>query len=129
MHAALRVEHVGHIFDDQNGQIEALIDISFQIEPSEFVCIVGPSGSGKSTLLRILAGLIQPQQGRVWLDGKAVESPGPSIGIVFQKANLMPWRTVLENIALPLELNNVASTEILQRANALIDLVGLHGFA
>jgi NitT/TauT family transport system ATP-binding protein len=128
-YAALRVEHVGHIFDDQNGQVEALIDISFQIAPSEFVCIVGPSGSGKSTLLRILAGLIQPQQGHVWLDGRLVESPGPSIGVVFQKANLMPWRTVIENIALPLELNGVASNEVLRRSNELIDLVGLNGFA
>jgi NitT/TauT family transport system ATP-binding protein len=128
-YAALRVEHVGHIFDDQNGQVEALIDISFQIAPSEFVCIVGPSGSGKSTLLRILAGLIQPQQGHVWLDGRLVESPGPSIGVVFQKANLMPWRTVIENIALPLELNGVATPEVLRRSNELIDLVGLNGFA
>lgn len=128
-HAALRVEHVGHIFDDQNGQVEALIDISFEIAPSEFVCLVGPSGSGKSTLLRILAGLIQPQQGRVWLDGQLVESPGPSIGVVFQKANLMPWRTVIENIALPLELNGVASNEVSRRSNELIELVGLNGFA
>lgn len=129
MQAALQVEHIGHVFDDQNGQVEALIDISFQIAPSEFVCIVGPSGSGKSTLLKILAGLIQPQHGHVWLDGKLVESPGPSIGVVFQKANLMPWRTVLENIALPLELNGIASNEILQRSTELIDLVGLNGFA
>ncbi len=128
-HAALRVEHVGHIFDDHNGTVEALIDISFEIAPSEFVCLVGRSGSGKSTLLRILTGLIQPQQGRVWLDGQLVESPGPSIGVVFQKANLMPWRTVIENIALPLELNGVASNEVLRRSNELIDLVGLNGFA
>ncbi len=127
--AALRVEHVGHIFDDHNGTVEALIDISFQIAPSEFVCIVGPSGSGKSTLLRILAGLIQPQHGRVWLDGKLVESPGPSIGVVFQKANLMPWRTVLENIALPLELNGIDAKERQHQASKLIDLVGLNGFA
>lgn len=127
--AALRVEHVGHVFDDHNGTVEALIDISFQIAPSEFVCVVGPSGSGKSTLLRILAGLIRPQQGHVWLDGKLVESPGPSIGVVFQKANLMPWRTVLENIALPLELSGVANAEVARHSNELIELVGLNGFA
>ena len=126
--AALRVEHVGHIYDDTNGQVEALIDISFEIAPGEFVCVVGPSGSGKSTLLRILAGLIQPQEGRVWLDGHIVQSPGPSIGIVFQKANLMPWRTVLENIALPLELEGAPSAETSRRAGKLIDLVGLNGF-
>ena len=127
--AALRVEHVGHVYDDANGQVEALIDISFEITPGEFVCLVGPSGSGKSTLLRILAGLIQPEEGRVWLDGELVQAPGPSIGIVFQKANLMPWRTVIDNIALPLELAEVQRADALRHANELIELVGLQGFA
>ncbi len=126
--AALRVEHVGHVYDDHHGHVDALDDITFEIKPGEFVCLVGPSGSGKSTLLRILAGLIQPQQGRVWLDGQLVTSPQPSIGIVFQKANLMPWRTVLDNIALPLELEGQSREEIARRAHDLIDLVGLHGF-
>ncbi len=127
--AALRVEHIGHVYDDHNGHVEALDDISFEIAPGEFVCIVGPSGSGKSTLLRILAGLIPPQDGRVWLDGQLVESPARSIGVVFQKANLMPWRTVRDNIALPLELAGVAGNEINRRADALLELVGLSGFA
>ena len=69
--SALRVERVGHVYDDQHGQVDALDNISFEIKPGEFVCLVGPSGSGKSTLLRIMAGLIQPQQGRVWLDAIA----------------------------------------------------------
>jgi len=127
--AALRVEHVGHVYDDATGQVEALIDISFEITPGEFVCLVGPSGSGKSTLLRILAGLIQPEEGHVWLDGELVQAPGPSIGIVFQKANLMPWRTVIDNIALPLELAEVQRAESMRRANELLELVGLQGFA
>ena len=127
--AALRVEHVGHAYDDHNGHVVALDDVSFEIAPGEFVCIVGPSGSGKSTLLRILAGLIAPQQGQVWLDGEPVTSPGHSIGIVFQKANLMPWRTVRDNIALPLELAGRSGAEIDRQANALIELVGLSGFA
>ncbi len=127
--AALKVEHIGHIYDDRNGHVEALDDISFEIASGEFVCIVGPSGSGKSTLLRILAGLISPEQGQVWLDGQAVKSPARSIGIVFQKSNLMPWRTVRDNIALPLELAGVAGNEIDRRATQLIDLVGLSDFA
>ena len=126
---ALRVERVGHIYDDHNGHVEALDDISFEIAPGEFTCIVGPSGSGKSTLLRILAGLIPPQQGRVWLDGQLVDAPARSIGLVFQKANLMPWRSVRDNIALPLELANVSATEIDRRAAELIELVRLNGFA
>ena len=128
--AALRVEHVSHVYDDHHGHVDALDNINFEIKPGEFVCIVGPSGSGKSTLLRILAGLMPggPQQGRVWLDGQIVTAPHPSIGIVFQKSNLMPWRTVLDNIALPLELEKIPTADIESRAEALIDLVGLTGF-
>jgi NitT/TauT family transport system ATP-binding protein len=127
--AALRVEHVRHVYDDHNGHVEALEDLSFEIAPGEFVCIVGPSGSGKSTLLRIMAGLIQAQQGCVWLDGHVVTTPARSIGLVFQKANLMPWRTVLDNVALPLELANLPPAEVRRRASKLIELVGLAGFA
>ena len=128
--AALRVEHVGHVYDDHHGHVDALENINFEINPGEFVCIVGPSGSGKSTLLRILAGLMRggPQAGRVWLDGQIVTAPRPSIGIVFQKSNLMPWRTVLDNIALPLELEHIPPPEAGRRAKELIDLVGLTGF-
>ncbi len=126
--AALRVEHIGHVYNDHHGQIDALDDITFEIRPGEFVCLVGPSGSGKSTLLRILAGLIPPQQGRVWLDGQLVTVPARSTGIVFQKANLMPWRTVLENVTLPLELEKPSGAEIKREAQELIDLVGLTGF-
>lgn len=126
--SALRVEHVGHVYDDQHGTVDALDDISYEIQPGEFVCLVGPSGSGKSTLLRIVAGLIQPQQGRVWLDGQIITAPRSSIGIVFQKANLMPWRTVRDNVGLPLEMERLPPAEIQQRAQVLIDLVGLTGF-
>ena len=126
--SALRVERVSHVYDDQHGTVDALDNISFEIQPGEFVCIVGPSGSGKSTLLRIVAGLIWPQEGRVWLDGQVVTAPRPSIGIVFQKANLMPWRTVRDNVALPLEMERLPSDEIRHRAQALIDLVALTGF-
>jgi NitT/TauT family transport system ATP-binding protein len=126
--SALRVERVSHVYDDQHGTVDALDNISFDIQPGEFVCLVGPSGSGKSTLLRIVAGLIQPQEGRVWLDGQVVTAPRPSIGIVFQKANLMPWRTVRDNVGLPLEMEHRPSAEIRQRAQTLIDLVGLTGF-
>jgi NitT/TauT family transport system ATP-binding protein len=126
--SALRVERVSHVYDDQHGTVDALDNISFEIQPGEFVCLVGPSGSGKSTLLRIMAGLIQPQQGRVWLDGQIVTTPRSSIGIVFQKANLMPWRTVRDNVGLPLEMEHLPSTKIRQQAQVLIDLVGLTGF-
>jgi NitT/TauT family transport system ATP-binding protein len=90
---------------------------------------VGTSGSGKSTLLRILGGLLTPSSGRVWLEGKLVEKPPPSIGFVFQKSNLMPWRTVMENILLPLEIEGRINADARDRARSLLGTVGLLDFA
>jgi len=126
--AALRVERVRHTYHDASGHTEALDDISLNIAPGEFVCLVGPSGSGKSTLLRILAGLIRPEAGRIWLDGQLVQSPGRSVGIVFQKANLMPWRTLTGNVVLPLEVEGVPLAERQRRAGEWIERIGLRGF-
>ena len=106
----------------------ALASISLQVDAGEFVCIVGPSGCGKTTLLRILGGLLQPTRGRVILKGKILSGPQPEIGYVFQHANLMPWRTVLRNVALPLELQRLPTGEIQARAQAGLKLVGLQGF-
>jgi len=97
--------------------------LSFTIQPREFVCVLGPSGSGKSTLLRILAGLLEPTCGSFTFAGGR-----PRIGMVFQQSNLMPWRTALENITLPLEIQGVPADEACARAQELIDLVGLQGF-
>ena len=91
------------MFPDNNGGLHALEDISFDVHPREFVCVLGPSGSGKTTLLRILAGLIPPTSGS-FMFGHGEQ---PSIGMVFQQANLMPWRTVIENIMLPLEVKDM----------------------
>lgn len=113
----------GHSKLQENG-LEALEGVSFAIYPREFVCVLGPSGSGKSTLLRILAGLLKPSKGAVIFSG---EHPA-RIGMVFQQANLMPWRTVLENVTLPLELQGLDLQTARQRAEAMIALVGLHGF-
>jgi len=124
----LTAEHITHSFRDEREPLPALLDITLRIAPDEFVCLVGPSGSGKSTLLHILAGLMKPDRGRVLLDGEIVESPPDRIGFVFQNANLMPWRTVLENIALPLELGAVPTNEREAAARRLITLVGLEGF-
>lgn len=120
----LFVRNLEAVFPDGNGGLHALGAVTFSVHPQEFLCVLGPSGSGKSTLLRILAGLLQPTSGQVTFTG--LEKP--RIGFVFQQANLMPWRTVHENITLPLELENVSAGQASQKAQDLIDLVGLNGF-
>jgi len=118
----LTVRDLSATFPDNNGGLQALERVSFEVRPREFVAVLGPSGSGKSTLLRILAGILQPTGGEVNFSNHRQ----PRIGMVFQQANLMPWRTVLENIMLPLELDNDADAT--SRARELIELVGLQGF-
>lgn len=115
-------------FPNGNGGLEVLENISFEIQDSEFVCLLGPSGSGKSTLLRILAGLLPYQDGSVILEDRLLNGPRAGVGIVFQKANLMPWRTVRENIQLPLDLISGARGVSTREVTDLIDLVGLDGF-
>lgn len=112
-------------FPDGNGGLHALGAVSFSVQPREFVCVLGPSGSGKSTLLRALAGLLKPTSGNLAFD--CLDSP-PRIGFVFQQANLMPWRSVLENILLPLELQNTHPGLAREKAREMVDLVGLQGF-
>jgi NitT/TauT family transport system ATP-binding protein len=118
----LSIHNLGVTFPDDNGGLRALEDVSFSVCPQEFVCVLGPSGSGKSTLLRVLAGLIPAVNGRVDY------ALTPRFGFVFQQANLMPWRTALENIMLPLEIEGVQNGAAQTRAKDLIDLVGLQGF-
>ena len=125
---ALIVREVNLTFPDGDQGLHVLKDISFSVTNEEFVCILGPSGSGKSTLLRILAGLLAPSNGQVSYPGLVAPQSGHPIGFVFQKANLMPWRTVRENITLPLELMNIPKNEAAQQAQNLIHLVGLEGF-
>lgn len=120
------VRNVGMTFHDKNGITEALKDICIQVAAQEFVCLLGPSGSGKTTLLRILAGLLKPSKGSVHFFHSRRE---PVVGLVFQEANLMPWRTVVENVSLPLELKNMFAKEMASRTSAMIELVGLKDFA
>jgi NitT/TauT family transport system ATP-binding protein len=121
----LTTHQLGVTFPDGNGGLHALGEVSFALAPREFVSVIGPSGSGKSTLLRALAGLIQPTRGTLRFNG--LESP-PRIGFVFQQATLMPWRTVLENILLPIELENAPMTEARAKAQEMVELVGLQDF-
>ncbi len=120
----LFARNLSAIFPDGNGGLHALGSVTFSVCPREFVCVLGPSGSGKSTLLRILAGLIPPTGGDVLFEGHKQ----PRIGFVFQQANLMPWRSVRENITLPLELEGAPAEIASQKAQEMIELVGLVGF-
>jgi NitT/TauT family transport system ATP-binding protein len=106
----------------------ALREVSFTVEADEFVCVVGPSGSGKTTLLRLLAGLVLPTAGEVFFEGEPLRGPRRRIGFVFQQANLMPWRTALDNVRLPLELRGSPDEEQRRQARRLLDLVGLGAF-
>lgn len=123
-HSILSIRNISAVFPNDNGGLRALETISFDVKPREFVCVLGPSGSGKTTLLRILAGLIPPTSGSFTF-GRGEE---PSIGMVFQQANLMPWRTVTENIKLPLEIQGVDESAVRKKASDMIQLVGLTGF-
>ncbi|MGC8855733.1 MAG: ABC transporter ATP-binding protein [Anaerolineae bacterium] len=120
----LTVRHLSAVFPDANGGLRALEDVSFEVCPREFVCVLGPSGSGKTTLLRILAGLLTPTAGTVIFH----QGEQPKIGMAFQQPNLMPWRTVLQNIMLPLELNGLSQQAARARAQEMVELVGLEGF-
>jgi NitT/TauT family transport system ATP-binding protein len=125
---ALIVRHVSAVFADPGGSLHALQDLSFQVAPQEFVCVLGPSGCGKTTLLRTLAGLLPPSGGEIEYLGRRLGGPQPGIGLVFQKANLLPWRNVLDNISLPLEVQGLPRLTAREQARRLVELVGLHGF-
>ena len=115
-------------FPAMNGDLEALAEASLQVERGEFVCLLGPSGCGKSTLLHILGGLLRPTRGRVYFDGQPLRAPQQRIAFVFQKANLMPWRTALANVTLPLEVRRLSRAQAEERGRAMLRLVGLEGF-
>ncbi len=110
------------------GRLEVLRDVSFRVEEGEFVAVVGPSGCGKTTLLRLIAGLAHPTAGRVLLAGRPISRPSRQVGLVFQKPALLPWRTALENVVLPLEVDGHSREEALRKARALLHWVGLAGF-
>jgi NitT/TauT family transport system ATP-binding protein len=125
----LAVQSLSAIYTDGgsangNGETHALDGVTFSINPQEFVCVLGPSGSGKSTLLRIVAGLLTPTSGSIQFSRGAA----PRIGVVFQSANLMPWRTVIQNILLPLEVEGMEKEAAQARAQEMVELVGLQGF-
>lgn len=122
----LEIRDLSVVFSNGNGGLVALDRVNFSLQRQEFLCVLGPSGSGKSTLLRTIAGLVQPASGEVRFS--SCLGSRPRIGFVFQQANLMPWRNVLENITLPLDLEHVSRDVSTRKARELIEQVGLSGF-
>ena len=112
----------------RDGSVAALERITFSVGEGEFVAVVGPSGCGKSTLLKILAGLLPPSNGEAVLRGTPIAGPRRDIGIVFQSPVLLPWRTVLDNVLLPVDVQGLGRERHLQMAIDLLTLVGLKGF-
>jgi NitT/TauT family transport system ATP-binding protein len=123
------IDRVSHLYRPSRGrEVLALDNVSLEVRGREFIALVGPSGCGKSTLLYLIGGFLPTVNGAIWVDGNPVAGPGPSRGIVFQQFALFPWKTVRANVLYGLEKLGLPRTEREQRAQALIDLVGLNGF-
>jgi NitT/TauT family transport system ATP-binding protein len=125
---AIDVVGVHQHFSTKAGVLRALEDLDVQVREGEFVSVVGPSGCGKSTLMRIVAGLVRPTHGEVRIAGRPVTGPAADVGIVFQKATLLPWRDVVGNIALQIEMRGQSVPAHNRRIAELIALTGLAGF-
>ncbi len=125
---AITVKDLSKLYPTRDGTVTALEGISLGVDEGEFVAVVGPSGCGKSTLLKILAGILPPTTGEAYLRGTPIAGPRRDIGVVFQSPVLFPWRSVLDNVLLPLDVHGLGRESYLQTAMELLALVGLHGF-
>jgi NitT/TauT family transport system ATP-binding protein len=126
----ISVRALTHVFTDGRRPLTTLADVAINVPRGQFTSVIGPSGCGKSTLLRIVGGLLRPTQGNVVLDGRAPKQVQGSrdIGLVFQEPSLLPWRNVLGNIRLPLEIDGLGRSRELPNPEELLDLVGLTDF-
>lgn len=125
----LVAENVGHTFHLKDETIVAMQNLSFHAGEQEFVTFVGPSGSGKSTLFNVLAGLLMPTRGDVFVNGELTTgAPHPGLGYVLQKDLLLPWRTLIDNVVLGLEVRGVSKREAYERARPLFARYRLEGF-
>ncbi len=115
-------------FETPDGVLTAVDHVSFTVAPGEFLAVIGPSGCGKSTLFNVVGGLLDGYDGRVTVAGDTVRGPHAAIGMVFQEESTFPWRTVLDNVAFPLEIAGMAKVRRFARARHFISLVGLDGF-
>jgi NitT/TauT family transport system ATP-binding protein len=127
--ALIEAENLRKVYQPRTGEpILAIRNATFAMKRGEFVSVVGPSGCGKTTLLHILAGLLPKSGGSLTLNGSPISGPRRDIGVVFQTAEMLPWRNVLKNVLVPAEVQHLPSNSSEQRALQLLDLVGLSGF-
>jgi NitT/TauT family transport system ATP-binding protein len=124
----LVVDDIVKRFATPEGPLVAVDHISLQVRPGEFLAVIGPSGCGKSTLFNIVGGLVDDYQGTVSVAGARMRGPHPAVGMVFQDESTFPWRSVIDNVAFPLEIAGMRKHERLDRARHFISLVGLDGF-
>ncbi len=124
----LVVQDIVKRFDTPEGPLTAVDHVSLSVHPGEFLAVIGPSGCGKSTLFNVIGGLTDGYEGSVSVAGEQVHGPHPAIGMVFQEESTFPWRTVIENVAFPLEIAGMRKTARLDKAKKFIALVGLNGF-
>jgi NitT/TauT family transport system ATP-binding protein len=124
----LVVDDIVKRFETPEGPLIAVDHVSLNVRLGEFMAVIGPSGCGKSTLFNILGGLIDNYQGTVSVAGDRVHGPHPAVGMVFQDESTFPWRSVIDNVAFPLEIAGMRKHERLERARHFISLVGLDGF-
>src|ERR1700722_7067920 len=125
----LVVEHVAKSYDVDDRVVPVIGDLSLTLDNSQVVSIVGPSGCGKTTLLNTLCGLLTPDSGRISWYGQAIVGQPQNVGYMLQKDLLLPWRTALGNVMLGLEIRGVAASEARDSSHAMLDQLGLHGFA
>ncbi len=125
---AIAVRELSKLYPTRDGRVSALERITFRVGEGEFVAVVGPSGCGKSTLLKILAGILSTTSGEALLRGTPIAGPRRDIGVVFQSPVLFPWRTVLDNVLLPADVQRLGRERYKPVAVELLSLVGLQGF-
>jgi NitT/TauT family transport system ATP-binding protein len=123
----LSLQDISVAYATRKGPVQALERLDLVVQPSSFVSVLGPSGCGKSTLVKLVAGLLKPTTGRISFDGVTSTGARDDVGVAFQQAALLPWKSALENVLLPLRLKGQTNAAARERAEGLLDLVGLTG--
>lgn len=128
MSELLRIDHISYTYHSLEGETPALLDVSFHVNDGEFLSVVGPSGCGKSTLLSLIAGLLTPSCGSIYINGKDIKSSGKNIGYMLQKDHLLGWRNTINNVTLGMEIQNKLTDNSYIQVNDMLYTYGLITF-